>query len=58
MNIIPHTAQKREDRVDLCLDSHPLPAGPAVLALVSLLKALGLHYSRTTHRRVASCFPM
>ena len=34
--------KKRKDRVDLRLDSHPIPTGPAVLALVSLLDALGL----------------
>ena len=34
--------KKRKDRVDWRLDSHPIPTGPAALALVSLLDALGL----------------
>jgi hypothetical protein len=34
--------KKRKDRVDLRLDSHPIPMGPTVLALLGLLEALGL----------------
>jgi hypothetical protein len=34
--------KRRKDRTDRRLDSHPIPTGPAVLALVSLLDSLGL----------------